>query len=65
MMKKWQKALKLTGIICLIILASLGVGLGGAPILPKNRARYMDTVVKTELAEVKKENSSSTVEIKE
>lgn len=60
-MKKWKKALKLAGVICLIVLASLGVGLGGAaPILPKNRTRFIDTIVKTELVEVKKENSALT-----
>jgi len=60
-MKKFSKIIKLTGILCLIVLASFGVGLGGtAPILPKNRARFIDTAVKIELVEVKKDNSTST-----
>ncbi|PSR55070.1 hypothetical protein AHMF7605_16955 [Adhaeribacter arboris] len=67
-MKKLSKIIKLAGIVCLIVLASMGVGLGGAaPILPKNRARFIETAVKTELIEVKKDNATlteSTAEIK-
>ncbi len=68
-MKKLSKIIKLAGILCLIVLASIGVGMGGAaPILPKNRARYIDTTAKIELVEVKKDNlfsTDSTTEIKE
>ena len=37
-MQKLKKGLKLAGFICLIILASFGVGISGAaPVLPRNR----------------------------
>lgn len=37
-MQKLKKGLKLTGLICLIILACFGVGISGAaPVLPRNR----------------------------
>lgn len=59
-MKKSSKILKTAGIICLVFLASVGVGLGGAaPILPKNRDRLIDTTVKTELIEIAKNNSTA------
>ncbi len=64
-MKKFKKILKILGIICLIFLASLGVGLGGAaPILPKNRTRFIDTTAKIELVEVQDETSGVATEIK-
>lgn len=64
-MKKFKKLIKIAGIICLIFLASMGVGLGGAaPILPKNRIRFIDTTAKTELVEAQKETSEITPEIK-
>lgn len=60
-MKKLKKILKLTGIICLIFLASVGMGLtGAAPVLPKNRERCIDNQVKTELVEAKESEMQST-----
>jgi hypothetical protein len=64
-MKKFKKLIKILSIICLIFLASMEVGLGGAaPILPKNRIRLIDTAVKTELVEAPKETFEITTEIK-
>ena len=40
----------------LMVLASVGIGLtGAAPVLPKNRDRLTDNIVKTELIEAKED----------
>lgn len=55
-MKRFKKILKLAGFILLMVLASVGIGLtGAAPIMPKNRHRLNDNLVKTELVEAKED----------
>ena len=60
-MKRFMKILKLLGIICLIVLASVGIGLtGAAPVVPKNRERHLDTTVKSEQVDLKRSHASAT-----
>ena len=56
-MKKLKKALKLFALVCLILLASLGIGLvGGIPISFSDKRRQTPDI-KIELVEVKDEES--------
>jgi hypothetical protein len=57
-MKKFKKLLKLAGLGVLIILAAMGIGIGGA-IFPSQKERYNDNGIKTELVEKKEEEDSS------
>lgn len=54
-MEKIKKMIRMVIIICLIVLATIGVGLsGGAVTLPKERRRKTDQPDQTELVEEKK-----------
>ncbi|GAB3893063.1 hypothetical protein GCM10028803_06800 [Larkinella knui] len=64
-MKKLKKLLKLAGLGVLILLALMGIGIGGAgPIFSTQKDRYNDTGIRTELVEGK-EDDSGPVESKE
>jgi hypothetical protein len=56
-MERFNRSLKLFGIGVLIVLATLGVGIGGgAPVLP-NRKKESTNEVRTELVEVKEDET--------
>jgi len=63
-MKRFKRTLKLFGIGLLIILASLGVGIGGAVTITSNRKKEETNEIKTELVE-QKENKEDIIEIKD
>jgi hypothetical protein len=56
-MKSFKKALKLLGLVLLIVLASVGLGIGGGiPISPSNKKE--DTIeIKVELVESKEDKT--------
>lgn len=56
-MKRFKKILKLLVLVCLIVLAGLGVGLGGGAILPSSNKKRKTTEFKIELIELKEEDS--------
>ena len=55
-MNRLKKFLRLLGLVCLIILASIGIGV---PISFNSREKYMDYEVKIEQSEIKDEESES------
>ena len=59
-MKKAQKALKILGFLCLVLLASIGVGISpAAPDLPKSRKKNNTTQVVIELVEQRTETKDA------
>lgn len=56
-MSHFKKVLRTIGLILLIILALSGIGIIGAPFLPKNRQDYSGKEVTIELVEEKNEDS--------
>lgn len=53
--------LRLTGLVCLIVLALGGIGIGGAgPVCSQTRERYIANGIKTELVQTKNEEGDST-----
>lgn len=62
-MQKVKKAVRLMGLILLIVLASCGIGMTGV-FLPTNRERYMDVEIKTEQVDKEDENELEVDEIK-
>ena len=60
LMKKFKRTLRHIGLICLIILGSMGVGIiGGVPIQPIRKKEDMIEVV-TEMDNTSKEDQEST-----
>ncbi len=57
-MEKFKKVLRLTSLVLLIILASLGIGITGH-FLPNNREKYRDRAVQIELIDKKHEEDSN------
>ncbi len=55
-MNRLKKFLRLLGLICLIILAFMGIG---APISFSSREEYLDSEVKSEQSEIKDDESES------
>jgi len=53
-MKSLKKILRIAGLICVIIIASTGVGLTGA-FLPTNREPYLNKEIRIEMVDEKKE----------
>lgn len=56
-MKKLQKTLRLFSLIILVILASVGIGIGGAIPVTTNKKRENSIEIKTELVETKESKS--------
>lgn len=55
-MKKLKKILRILSLILFMVLASIGVGIGGAaPVLPKSKDRDAGNEVKIEMVDVQKE----------
>lgn len=52
-MKSLKKAIRLSGLVLLILLATLGIGIGGAVPIPPNKKREDANEIKIELVEVK------------
>lgn len=64
-MKKLKKILRILSLILFIVLASVGVGIGGAaPVLPKSKEKNAGDEVKIELLDVQKEKHVVTEEKK-
>jgi len=58
-MNRSKKILRTLGLTLLIILALAGVGIVGAPFLPRNRQDYLGKEVTIELTDEKKEDSEN------
>jgi hypothetical protein len=56
-MNRLKKVLRTVGIVLLIMLALAGVGIVGAPFLPRNRQDYIGKEVTIELVDEKNEDS--------
>lgn len=56
-MKKFQKTIRLFSLILLVILASVGIGIGGAVPVNTNKKRENLIEIKTELVETKESKS--------
>lgn len=56
-MNRIKKILRTIGLILLIILALAGVGIVGAPFMPRNRQDFIAKEVTIELVDEKKEDS--------
>ncbi|MBA3680224.1 MAG: hypothetical protein H0W73_03415 [Bacteroidetes bacterium] len=63
-MDRLKKTVKLFGIGLLIVLASFGIGIGGAVPITSNRKKEDTNTIKTEIVEGK-ENKQETEEIKD
>jgi hypothetical protein len=56
LLKRIKRLFKLIGLVCLVVLALCGIGINGAgPLFSKNRERYIDNGIKTELVQTKDE----------
>ncbi|GAB3281369.1 hypothetical protein GCM10027347_56980 [Larkinella harenae] len=56
LLKRIKKLIKLMGVVCLIVLALCGIGLGGAgPIASPGRERFTENGIRTELVQTKDE----------
>ncbi|GAB2802016.1 hypothetical protein GCM10027275_55320 [Rhabdobacter roseus] len=53
-MKKFKKLLRLGGLLCLLLLALVGVGVG--PIFSGQKEPYRDNQIQTELVETREED---------
>jgi len=58
-MKKLKRLARSAIFICLIVLATLGVGIAGAVIIPVNTKRQDDQSVKVELVEKSNESEEN------
>lgn len=56
-MQSFKKTMRLFGLGLLIVLATLGIGIGGGVPIPPNKKREDSTEIKTELVEVKDEKT--------
>ena len=56
-MNHFKKVLRTIGLILLIALALSGIGIVGAPFLPRNRQDYLGKEITIELVEEKNEDS--------
>jgi hypothetical protein len=58
-MKRFKRILKLGGLMLLIILASLGFGIGGGVPVPAIKRKEELNPIKVEMLEIKKDKSES------
>ncbi|GAB3767601.1 hypothetical protein GCM10028818_00730 [Spirosoma horti] len=60
LIKRIKTLLRLTGLVCLIVLALCGIGISGAgPVFSLTRERYIANGIKTELVQTKNEEGDS------
>ena len=50
-MKRFKKILKLLGLVCLIVLASVGIGITGGIPIPSSKKKENNIEIKIELVE--------------